>query len=157
MEGVNCCLRGILGLLSGIVELRYDTLSQVDGHAVVREDLLFGLGAVSQAVRIPPSLPTGHEMIGSQDVEEELARVTFELTENCGWELVVCGAERSDPSRVWKGSPALQVSREAYEFFSRAMADFGLLTSKISPASQSRHSRSSISSLFNSTQSSSTW
>ena len=52
-------------------------------------------------------------MIGRQDVEEQLTGVAFELTENCGWELVVGGAERRDPSRVWKGSPVAQVSREA--------------------------------------------
>ena len=68
-------------------------------------------------------------MIGRQDVEEQLTGVAFELTENCGWELVVGGAERRDPRRIRKRSPVAQVSREAYEFFSRALADFGLLTS----------------------------
>ena len=42
---------------------------------------------------------------------------------------MVGGAERCDPSRVGKRSPVAQVSREAYEFFSRALADLGLLTS----------------------------
>ena len=52
-------------------------------------------------------------MIGRQDVEEQLAGVTFKFSENCGWELVVGGAERRDPSRVWKRGPVAQVSREA--------------------------------------------
>ena len=42
---------------------------------------------------------------------------------------MVGGAERCDPSRVRKRGPVAQVSREAYEFFSLALADFGLLTS----------------------------
>ena len=44
-------------------------------------------------------------MIGSQDVEEQFSRVAFKLTENVGWEFVVGGAERRDPSRVGEAEP----------------------------------------------------
>ena len=128
MEGVNCCSRGILGLLSGIVELKHDALDQGDSCAVVLEDARLDLG-ILLSQRVLSRLPASHEMIGRQDVEEQLAGVAFKLTENVGWEFVVCGAERCDPGRVWERSPVAQVSREAYEFPSRALADFGLLTS----------------------------
>ena len=68
-------------------------------------------------------------MIGSQDVEEQLAGVAFKFSENVGWKFVVGGAERCDPSGVGERSPVAQVSREAYEFFSLSLADLGLLTS----------------------------
>ena len=38
-------------------------------------------------------------------------------------------AERRDPGLERKRFPVTQVSREAYEFFSLSLADFGLLTS----------------------------
>ena len=128
MEGVDCCLRGILGLLSGIVELKHDALDQGDSRAVVLKDARLGLG-ILLSQRVLSRLPPGHEMIGRENVKEQLAGVAFELTENVGWEFVVGVAERCDPGRVWERSPVAQVSREAYEFPSRALADFGLLTS----------------------------
>ena len=42
---------------------------------------------------------------------------------------MVGAAERRDPARERKRFPVAQMSREAYEFFSLALADFGLLTS----------------------------
>ena len=89
-------------------------------------DLVLG---ILRPQRLLASLPPGHEMIGRQHVEEQLAGVAFEFTENVGWEFVVGGAERRDPGRVGERSPVAQVSREAYEFPSRALADLGLLTS----------------------------
>ena len=81
MEGVNCCSRGILGLLSGIVELKHDALDQGDGRSVVLEDAALGLG-ILLSQRVLSRLPPGHEVIGRQDVEEQLARVAFKFTEN---------------------------------------------------------------------------
>ena len=112
MEGVNCSLRGILGLLSGIVKLKHDALDQGDSRAVVLKDARLGFG-VLRAQRLLASLPAGHEMIGRQNVEEQLSGVAFELTENVGWEFVVGGAERRYPSRVGERRPVAQVSREA--------------------------------------------
>ena len=42
---------------------------------------------------------------------------------------MVALTERSDPGPERQRLPVAQVSREAYEFFSRSLADFGLLTS----------------------------
>ena len=81
MEGVDCCLRGILGLLRGIVELQHDALDQGNGRAVVLEDAPLVLG-VLLSQRVLASLPPGHEMIGCEDVEEQLSGVAFKFTEN---------------------------------------------------------------------------
>ena len=97
---------------------------------MVLEDAALGLG-VLLSQRVLSRLPAGHEMIGGENVKEQLAGVAFKFTENVGWKFVVGRAERCNPGRVWERGPVAQVSREAYEFFSRALADFGLLTSYI--------------------------
>ena len=68
-------------------------------------------------------------MIGRERGEEQLSRVAVQFTEYFGWQLVIRGAQRRDPGLEREWSPVAQVSREGYEFFSLAWADFGLLTS----------------------------
>ena len=68
-------------------------------------------------------------MIGREHVQKELARVALKFPKHLGWELVVLLTQRRDPGLERERFPVAQVSREGYEFFSRAWADFGLLTS----------------------------
>ena len=75
------------------------------------------------------SLPALHEVIGGQHVQEQIGGVAFEFAENFRGEFVVLLAQRSDPRFKRQGIPVTQVSREVYEFFSRASADFGFDTS----------------------------
>ena len=81
MEGVNCCSRGILGLLSGIVELCHNSLDQGNGCSVVLQDARPVLG-IFRPQRLLASLPPGHEVIGRQNIKEQLSGVAFEFTEN---------------------------------------------------------------------------
>ena len=68
-------------------------------------------------------------MIRGERVSKQLPGVAFEFTEDLRGELMIRGAERRDPGSEGERSPVTQVSREAYEFFSLSLADFGLETS----------------------------
>ena len=63
------------------MELEHDALDQCYSRAVVLEDAPLGLG-VLLSQRVLSRLPAGHEMIGRQDVKEQLSGVAFEFTEN---------------------------------------------------------------------------
>ena len=95
---------------------------------MILKNPLLGLG-VLRAQRFAPSIPARHEVIGGQHVPEQFGGVALQLAENLRGELVVALAQRGDPRFKREGFPVTQVSREAYEFFSRSLADFGLLTS----------------------------
>ena len=93
------------------------------------EDSLFLAFVVCRAHRLAPSFPPGHEMIRCQGLAKQFLGIAFEFSENLRGELMVLLAERRDPGREGERSPVDQMIREAYEFFSLAWADFGLLTS----------------------------
>ena len=109
------------------MEQSHDTLDEGDGRAVVLKDALLGLGVFAN--RLKSRLPAVHEMIGGEGVSKQLGGVALKFAENVRWKLVVLLAERRDPASKRKWSPVDEMRREAYEFFSRALADFGLLTS----------------------------
>ena len=110
------------------MKLRHHALDEGDGLAVVFEDALLGLG-VYGAQRLSSRLPPGHEMIGREHVQKELARVAVQFTKHLGGEFAVRGAQRRDPGLEREWSPVDEMRGEGYEFFSLAWADFGLLTS----------------------------
>ena len=68
-------------------------------------------------------------MIGRQHGEEQRGRVAVQFTQYLGGEFVVREAQRRDPGFEREWGPVAQVSREVYEFFSLALADFSLLAS----------------------------
>ena len=68
-------------------------------------------------------------MIGAERVSKQLPGVALQLAEDLRRQLVVPLAERRDPASERKLSPVDEMRREAYEFFSRALADFGFETS----------------------------
>ena len=68
-------------------------------------------------------------MIGRERAAKQFLGVAFEFSENLRGEFVVLLTQRRDPGLEREWGPVAQMSREVYEFFSRALADFGLLTS----------------------------
>ena len=121
-------LQGFLAPLRGVQELRYYALDEGDGNAVVIEYPALGLGVLC-AECVTASIPALHEVIGAERVSKQLPGVAFEFAENLRGELVVLLAQRGDPRFKRQWIPVAQVSREVYEFFSRALADFGFDTS----------------------------
>ena len=121
-------LQVVLALLRGIHKFGHDAIDKCNRHAMIRKNSFLGLG-IRLAERRAAGFPAVHEMIGRERGVEQFGSVAFQLAENFRGEFVVLLAQRGDPGAERQRFPATQVSREGYEFFSRSLADFGLLTS----------------------------